>query len=111
MSTPFTGYADPFSATTEKVPVEENNFHKIARALQKSKKKNRKLKQIITEQRAAEEKRVLQEQRVAAEAAKKKEEPLLTRVVDAVVKAIPRILVVLVPFFFKSFFSRKNRNN
>ena len=116
MSTPFAGYADPFAVTPGKTSAGEFTFDEFAQRLRKLKKKNKELKQTIKEQqlaeqqRLAEAKRIEEEKRAAKEAKKKKkkkERSLLERVGDAVVKAIPGVLLAVASFFLKGFFSRR----
>lgn len=118
-TTTFTGYSDAFSGTSGNASAEEISFEKLAHMLRNLKKKTKKLKKsikeqqrLVEEQKIAEEKRVAEAQCIAEEmradkeAKKKKEKSFLERVGDAVVKAIPAVLVAVTSFFLKSFFSR-----
>ena len=105
MTTTFTGYSDAFAGTSRNISAGESNLHKLASRIRTLKKKNRKLKLIIIEQRATEEKRIAEQQRTVQEA--KKEQSLSSKIGDAFVKAIPTLVKTVVSFFLKRFFSRE----
>lgn len=105
-TTTFTGYPDAFAATPRNTTTEESISHKLARALRKSKRKNKKLKQTIKEQRIAEEKRIAEAKRNAEEA-KNKEQSFMSKIEAACLKAIPVVLTAIATIFVKNFFSRR----
>ena len=64
-------------------------------------------KHIAELARIAEERRVVEEQRVADDK-KEKEDSFLSKVKNAIVKAIPTILTAIAGFFLKKWFSSKD---
>ena len=101
-TTTFPGYTDPFAGTLGNASAEEPNFHKLMQAFRKSKRKNKKLKKALQEQR------IVAGQCAIAETPKK-EQSFLSKVGEAVLKAIPKILTAVATVFAKCFFSRKNK--
>ena len=97
-ATLFSNYADPFAGIPGNASAESPDFRKTMRKLRKIKRKNKELKKTIKEQRAAEEKAVAQ----------KKETSLLSKIGEAIVKAIPVVLTAIAGFFMKGLFSRQN---
>ena len=105
MSTAFTGYADPFATSTGSVAYENELNRKFKKRLKKQQKELKRLEKSH-EQRLLELERIAEEKR-AAEAEQKTEKSLLSKIGDAVVKAIPAVLVAVASFFLKGLFSRK----
>jgi hypothetical protein len=93
MSTTFTGYADPFSATYNN-SSEQSSFEK--KASRRLKKQNKILKQL---------RKVLKKKKSKKKANEGK--PILERIADAFVKAIPAIITSLVVAAAKWFFGKK----
>jgi len=108
MSTQFAGYSDAFASTPGSAPAEENKFHKLARAIRKTKKKNKLLKRTIKELReTAEKQRVADEERRKIEETRK-DEPTFFKKVCEFFKVIAPVIVAFIPAFLKGLFSRRD---
>lgn len=126
MTATLAGYPDLLGGTSEShMPKRDMELQK---KLKKAKKQVSRLKQHIADMRAkraeeqqlaeahrlAEEQRIAEEQRAAekkrAEEEKKKEDDsLITKIKDALIKAIPMAIVAVAKFFAKKWFSLKNK--
>ena len=109
MQQEFNGYTDAFAGTlgnAGSATTVEPKVNKLVRQIHKLRRRNKELKRALKEQRAVEKERAAEEQR-AAEDAKKKEKTLWQKIGTAIEKAAPKIIMGVVTFFIKSFFSRK----
>jgi anti-sigma factor RsiW len=108
MAIQITHYPDAFATTHENSSVGEFTSEKLKKRLRNLRKRYRALKKSAKTSRAAEKERQrAEEAQRAAEESRKKERSFLSRIGDAIVKAVPVILGAAVSFLMKGLFKSK----